>query len=395
MKANQRRPVPRGLKRTGPAILHYGFRPFFLGAAAFAVVAMSIWIAALVWGVPVGGDYGAPLWHAHELLFGFSPAVLAGFLLTAIPNWTGRLPVSGLPLAGLVLIWLAGRIAMAMAEQLGITLAVVIDALFLPALLAVAAREIVAGRKWNDLKILGGIAAITVGNLGFHGVLRWGGDHALMLRMAVAGYVMLVLIIGGRIIPSFTHNWLNRRGDKIFPVAYNRFDMAVIAVSAVALALWALVPGQQVSAFAAIAAAGLNAARMARWRGSETLKEPLLFVLHAAYGFVPLGFLAIAAVTAGGLQEVSAMHIFTVGVIGCMMLAVMTRVTRGHTGRPLTASRATTLAYICLFAAALIRPFAEICQAPWMMSAAGLLWIGAFSLFLIEHGPMLVSARQA
>ena len=394
MTREQRTPVPRGLKRTGPAILHYGFRPFFLGGAAFACISMVLWVAALIWGLPIGGDYGGPLWHAHELLFGFAPAILAGFLLTAIPNWTGRLPVSGLPLALLTLLWLAGRIAMAMADELGMNTAALIDVLFLPALLTIAAREIIAGRKWNDLKILAGVGAITAGNLGFHGVLLWGGDHDLMLRIAVAGYVVLVLIIGGRIIPSFTHNWLNRRGDTRFPVPYGRFDLTVIAASAATLACWAFAPDLIVTALAAAGAAGLNAARMARWRGGATRDESLLFVLHAAYAFVPLGFLAVAAAAIGLLQDVSALHIFTVGVIGCTMLAVMTRVTRGHTGRPLTASCMTVAAYVCLFAAALARPLADVFEASWIMSGAGLLWIAAFGLFLIEHGPMLVRARQ-
>lgn len=394
MARERRTPVPRGLKRTGPPLLHYGFRPFFLGGAAFACISMAVWVAALIWALPVGGDYGGPLWHAHELLFGFAPAVLAGFLLTAIPNWTGRLPVAGLPLALLALLWLAGRVAMAMADALGMSAAAAIDMLFLPALLAIAAREIIAGRKWNDLKILAGVGAITAGNLGFHGVLLWGGDSQLMLRIAVAGYVVLVLIVGGRIIPSFTHNWLNRRGDTVFPAPYGRFDVAVIAASAAALGCWATAPDLAVTALAAAGAATLNITRMARWRGGATRDEALLFVLHAAYTFAPLGFLAIAAAAIGLLQDVSALHVFTVGVIGCTMLAVMTRVTRGHTGRPLTASRMTVAAYVCLFAAALARPLADIVEASWIMSGAGLLWIAAFALFLIEYGPMLVRARQ-
>jgi len=390
----KRRRVPRGLKQDGPAILSYGFRPFFLGAAIWALLAMALWIAALATGLPLGGDYGAALWHAHEMVFGFAPAVLAGFLLTAIPNWTGSLPVSGAPLAGLVALWLAGRLAMAAAGVIGMEPAALVDAVFLPGLLAIAAREIVVGKKWNDLKVLGGVTAVMLGNLGFHATLLWGGDPVLALRAAVAGYVLLVLIIGGRIIPSFTRNWLNQRGESRFPTPYNRFDMGVIGASAATLLLWVVAPETRLTAFAALIAAGLNAARLARWRGLATWPEALLFVLHAAYALVPLGFLALAAAQAGLVTPASALHVFTVGVIGCTMLAVMTRATRGHTGRALSASTLTKAAYLSLFAAALARPLADLTGGLGLMEAAGALWIAAFGLFLAEHAPMLILARR-
>lgn len=386
--------IPRGLRPDGAALWSYGFRPFFLGGAVWAVVAMVLWIAALIHGLPLGGDYGAPLWHAHEMVFGFAPAVLAGFLLTAIPNWTGSLPVSGRALIGLFSVWAAGRVAMAAAALTGTWVAALIDAAFLPLLLAIAAREIVAGRKWNDLKVLGGVAAIMAGNLGFHAAALLGGDPALWMRAAVAGYVMLVLIIGGRIIPSFTRNWLNRRGAKAMPVPHDRFDMGVIIASALALGIWTVVPETSPAALGCALAAGLNAARLARWRGLATRPEPLLWVLHLSYAFVPLGFLAVTAAALGIVQAASALHVLTVGVIGTMMLAVMTRATRGHTGRDLTASRVTTLSYLCLFAAALARPLADLTGSAGLMEAAGLLWILSFGLFVAEHGAMLVLQRR-
>ena len=393
--SDEKRPrIPRGLKQDGAALWSYGFRPFFLGGALWAVAAMALWIAALVHGLPLGGDLGAPLWHAHEMVFGFAPAVLAGFLLTAIPNWTGSLPVSGRPLMGLVAVWAAGRIAMAGAGITGLPLAALIDAAFLPALLVIASREIVAGRKWNDLKVLAGCAAIMAGNLGFHAAVLAGGNPSAWLRAAVAGYVVLVLIIGGRIIPSFTRNWLNRQGMGPMPVPYGRFDMGVIAASALALAAWTLAPESRAAALACGVAGLLNAARLARWRGWATRAEPLLWVLHGAYAFVPLGFLCITAAGLGIVQPVSALHVLTVGVIGTMMLAVMTRATRGHTGRALTASRLTGLSYLCLFAAALARPLADLAGSVGLMEAAGLLWVGAFGLFVAEHAPMLARPRR-
>ncbi len=391
---NRPRPHPRGMNPAGPALWSYGFRPFFLGAATVAVLGMVLWILALAGAVAVGGDLGAPLWHAHEMVFGFAPAVLAGFLLTAIPNWTGSLPVAGRPLIGLFGVWLAGRIAMAAAGVLGGWLAAGIDLLFLPLLLAICAREIVAGKKWNDLKVLAGVAAIMAGNAGFHGAALAGGDPQPWLRAAVAGYVVLVLIIGGRIIPSFTRNWLSQRGATRFPVPYNRFDMGVVSVSAIALAGWALAPGVRLTALAALLAAGLNLARLARWRGMAVRAEGLLLVLHLAYGFVPLGLLAIAAAAQGALAPAAALHVLTVGAVGGMMLAMMTRVTRGHTGRALVASRLTVLSYLCLFAAALARPLADLTPLPGLMEAAGALWILGFALFLAEHAGMLLRVRR-
>ncbi|WP_306752733.1 NnrS family protein [Paracoccus actinidiae] len=394
MTDTKRPRIPRGLRPDGAALWSYGFRPFFLGGAVWAAMAMALWIAALIHGLPLGGDYGPAQWHAHEMVFGFAPAVLAGFLLTAIPNWTGSLPVSGRALIGLFSVWAAGRAAMAGAALTGTGVAALIDAAFLPLLLAIAAREIVAGRKWNDLKVLAGVAAIMAGNLGFHGAVLLEGDPTAWLRAAVAGYVMLVLIIGGRIIPSFTRNWLNRQGAGTMPVPYNRFDMGAIGVSALALAAWTLAPEAPLSALACAVAGLMNAARLARWRGWATRPEPLLWVLHLAYAFVPLGFATVSAAGLGIVQPVSALHVLTVGVIGAMMLAVMSRATRGHTGRALTASRVTALSYLCLFAAALARPLADLTGSAGLMEAAGILWILAFGIFVAEHYGMLMFRRR-
>lgn len=393
--AEAKRPrIPRGLKQDGAVIWSYGFRPFFLGGAIWAIVAMGLWIAALIHGWPLGGDYGPVWWHAHEMVFGFAPAVLAGFLLTAIPNWTGTLPVSGAPLIGLTGLWALGRVAMAGADGIGVGPAAILDALFLPALLAIAAREIIAGRKWNDLKVLAGLAVIMAGNLGFHLSVLLGHDPALWLRAAVAGYVLLVLIIGGRIIPSFTRNWLKQRGAGVMPVPYNRFDMGVIGFSAVALALWSVAPATLLTTLAALIAGVLNIARLARWRGLATRAEWLLLVLHLCYAFVPVGFVMIAVAGAGLVQQASALHVMTIGVIGGTMLAVMGRATRGHTGRILTASWITILSYVAIFAAALARPWADLTGSTAVMEASGLLWIVGFALFLGEHGVMLVGQRR-
>ena len=389
--------VPRGLARTGPVLFSYGFRPFFLGAGIWAIVAMSLWVAALAGHLAPGGSYGAHAWHAHEMLFGFASAVLAGFLLTAVPNWTGRLPVSGWPLAGLFALWIAGRAALLSPDAIGLSAAAAIDSLFLPALLFICAREVIAGRKWKDVKVLGGLLALSLANACFH-VAVITGDHAhVAMRLGISAYVALVMIVGGRILPSFTRNWLNRFGRTDFPVPYNRFDMLAILVGVAALAAWTLVPDHPATAVAGIAAAVLHAVRLARWRGWTTWPEMLLVVLHVAYAFVPLGFAAIGLAALGLVQEHSVMHVLTIGAVAAMMLAVMTRASRGHTGHPLTASRPTTAAYAAIVLSALLRPMAEMLPdfAPMLYAASGGLWIIAFGLFCIEYAPLLLRKRRA
>ncbi|THK37923.1 short-chain dehydrogenase [Ensifer sp. MPMI2T] len=396
-KSPPRGGIPRGLATTGPVLFSYGFRPFFLGAGLWAIAAMAAWIAALSTGIDVAGSYGAAHWHAHEMLFGFSSAVLAGFLLTAVPNWTGRLPVSGLPLAGLFGLWVAGRLALLSTDFLGLTLAAVIEALFLPTLLAICAREVIAGRKWKDLKVVGGLVLLSCANVHFHLAALADANVNTAARLAIGAYVMLIMIVGGRILPSFTRNWLNKFGRSDLPTPYNRFDTVAILTGIAALASWVLAPEHVVTAAIATSASFLHIARLLRWRGWTTYRERLLIVLHVAYAFVPLGFAGIAAGALGALGHYPVMHILTVGVMACMMLAVMTRASRGHTGRPLTASPITSASYVAIIGAALVRPFAEIVPTHYhvLAAASGALWIGAFTLFCLEYGPMLVRNRRS
>ncbi|MDX0929794.1 short-chain dehydrogenase [Sinorhizobium medicae] len=389
--------VPRGLARTGPVLFSYGFRPFFLGAAVWAVVAMTLWIAALAGHLEVAGSYGAHAWHAHEMLFGFAPAVLAGFLLTAVPNWTGRLPVSGWPLAALFALWLAGRAALLSPDVIGIPPAAAIDGLFLPALLLICAREVIAGRKWKDLKVLGSLLALSLANACFHFAVVMGDHPHIVMRLGISAYVALVTIIGGRILPSFTRNWLNRAGRAEFPVPYNHFDTVAILAGIAALGAWTLVPDHPVTAVAAFAASLLHTVRLARWRGWRTWPEMLLIILHVAYAFVPLGFAAIGIGALGFVEEHSVMHVLTVGAIAAMMLAVMTRASRGHTGYALTASRLTAASYAAIVVSALLRPLAEIFPsvAASLYAVSGSAWILAFALFCAEYGPILVRKRRA
>jgi uncharacterized protein involved in response to NO len=357
---------------------------------------MALWIAALSGRLDFATGYGALHWHAHEMLFGYASAVLAGFLLTAVPNWTGRLPVSGRPLFGLFLLWLVGRLALLASDAVGIAAAVAADMVFMPALLFICVREVVAGRKWKDLKVVGGLAALALANALFHYEVVAGGHPDRAYRLAIAAYVVLILVIGGRIIPSFTRNWINKLGRKNFPVPYSGFDAGAILAGIVALGLWVLLPDSRITAVGAAAAAAFHAVRLGRWRGWTTVSEPLVAVLHVAYLFVPLGFLAISLAALELIDATSALHVMTIGTVAAMMIAVMTRATRGHTGRDLTASRATVCSYGAIVLCALARPVAGLLpdQAPAIYALSGALWLVAFALFILEYGPMLVKARR-
>lgn len=391
-----RKPVPRGIASGGPAVLSYGFRPFFLGAGVFAVVAMALWIGALAAGLDVGGSYGALNWHAHEMLFGYTSAALAGYMLTAIPNWTGRLPVSGSQLLGLVLLWLFGRILMIWPGPLGAPGAALVDSFFLPTLAIVAGIEIFAGRNWKNLRILAGLFGLSAANIAFHTTVLAFGSAAEASRAAVAVYIMLIAIVGGRVVPSFSRNWLVKAASKTLPVPFGRFDTIAIASLAPALVLWVVIPQGVLTAVAATAGAALHAHRLSRWRGWLTIDEPLLLALHVAYAFVPIGLAAVAAAAMEWLAEASALHLLTVGAIGGMTLAIMTRASLGHTGRPLKASPWTALSYLALVVSAVVRPFAELVPSQYhlLLSLAGAGWLAAFGLFALEYGPMLVVPRR-
>ena len=388
--------IPRGLSATGPILFSYGFRPFFLGGAIWACAAMALWVAALTGHIGLAEDYGAFAWHAHEMLFGFASAVLAGFLLTAVPNWTGRLPVSGMPLLALFLLWCLGRAAMLAPALLGPSVSAAVDAAFLPTLLLICVREVVAGRKWADLKVVAGLGILSLANIVFHVEVIIEGAPDFGPRFAVAAYIGLVMVVGGRILPSFTRNWLAKRGRTDFPTPYSRYDVVAIVVSVAALIIWACAPIGVLTATAAGGAAALQFVRLYRWRGWTTAAEPIVMILHVAYLFVPLGFTAMALAALGVMDVPSAMHVLTIGTVSTMMLAVMTRATRGHTGRELTASWLTNMSYVAIVACACIRPITSVApeHVDWIYPVAALLWLAAFCLYLHEYAPMLMRRRR-
>src|SRR5215212_1063252 len=248
-------PAPRLRRYNGPAILSYGFRPFFLLGSIYSGLAVLVWLPVFRGELELVSALTARDWHVHEMLYGYLTAVITGFLLTAVPNWTGRLPLRGRPLLALVLIWLAGRIAVTMSAWTGWAAAAVVYLAFLLAVGTAVAREIVAGRNWPNLKVLTVLAVLFAGNATFHIEAHLNGSADIGVRVGIAGMVFLIMLIGGRIVPSFTRNWLARENPGRLPVPFNHFDAIVIAASAASLLLWIVVP-QLPATGAALEAAG-------------------------------------------------------------------------------------------------------------------------------------------
>jgi uncharacterized protein involved in response to NO len=378
----------------GPAILSYGFRPFFLGGAVWAAIAVALWLPMLSGQLELPTAFAPLEWHVHELVYGYVAAVVAGFLLTAVPNWTGRLPVAGAPLLALVVLWMAGRVAILFSRTIGMTGAALIDLAFLAALIAVIAREIVAGRNLHNLKVLVLVGLLFAGNAIFHAeaILAHGGS-GYGTRIGIGAVVLLIALIGGRIVPSFTRNWLARARPGQLPVPFARFDAVAIAAAAAAIAGWVAFPGAAPTAVLAAAAGVLQAFRLGRWAGYRTAGEPLVLILHVAYAFVPIGFVLLAlSIAASWLVVASgALHAWTVGAIGTMTLAVMTRASLGHTGRALVATPATRLIYAAIVVAASARVLSAFdIWRDALLTTSATAWVLAFAAFASSFGPMLL-----
>ena len=387
--------IPRLRPYSGPAILSYGFRPFFLLGALYSGAIVLIWLPVFFGEIDIPTALTPRDWHFHEMLYGYLSAVITGFLLTAIPNWTGRLPLQGMPLLVLVLAWVVGRAAVGFSEPIGWGAATVIDVAFLILVAAAAAREIVVGRNWRNLRVVALVCLLALANIGFHLEAHFASSADYSIRLGVSAVVLLLSVIGGRITPSFTHNWLVRENPGRLPVPFDRFDGVVVITSTLALALWTCIPQSYPSAALLALAAILQAVRLLRWAGIRAMREPLVLILHIGYGFVPLGFALAALASAGVVPATTAIHAWTVGAFGTMTLAVMTRATLGHTGRSLSASPATQLIYAAVLLAAAARIWAALQPASMevLLHVAAFAWAAAFLGFGIIYGPMLCQQR--
>lgn len=376
----------------GVAVFSYGFRPFFLGAALFAGVAIPVWIVVLA-GV---GDstflYPARDWHVHEMVFGFLPAVITGFLLTAIPNWTDRPPIRGYELMLLFTLWLAGRLLIAIPWFTPLVSAI-IDVGFLVAVAGLVWREIAAAKSWDRAPMGVLVSLLACANILFH-VLTLSGMAADRTERAAIGMVMMLLtLIGGRLIPTFTDELLVGSGRAERPTSFSRYDGLSIALVGLAVVSWIVQPHSMVTGWMFVTAGLANLGRLARWYGWLTSREPLVLILHVGYGWFALSLLILGGSILGiGLPAEDAVHAFTAGAVGAMTLAVMTRASLGHTGRPRHAGPLTVCIYMLVNVGAVLRVFGPMTglSSNLVMGVAAGSWSGAYLLFAMVYGPFLL-----
>jgi len=386
-----------------PPFLSYGFRPFFLFAGLYAVAVITVWVAWLelhdVRGVLIVPTFAGPphLWHGHEMIYGFAAAVLSGFMLTAVPSWTGARRIAGWPLALLAAVWLTARAAMWFSAYLPPLAVAVIDLAHLPLLAAYVAAGLMVRPAPRNLVFIAFLLLLALANAAYHAeIIGWSDDTASpALAFAILVLALMVTIIGGRIVPSFTRNVLNRANAApgSLPRSFPWLDRLAIVSIAILAALRPFDPGDALLGAIALIAAAANLARLWSWRWQSTLGAPILWSLHLSYlllaaGLADLGF----AYMTGKVSVTSAMHLLSIGGIAGMTLAVMTRASLGHTGRPLQTAPAIGLAYGLLAAAAVVRAWGvELVSGHYvtMLAVAGGLWIAAFGLFAVIYFPIL------
>ena len=369
-----------------------GFRPFFLAAGVYAVVLMVLWLLVLQGHLELG--MLSPLvWHGHEMLFGFTVAVIAGFLLTATQNWTGIRTPAGAPLAALFLLWLAGR-AVFLVPDLPEGLVALVDLAFLPVLALVLALPILKAKQLHNYPFPLMLLALTAANALVHAeALGWTGSGATVgLHLATYVVVAMMVVMGGRVIPSFTDNKLRTRARRWKTV---EILVPVATIGALLAALFA--PASLVTAVLAGIAATLHVVRLAGWYTHKYWSVPLLWILHLGYAWIALGF-ALLAVSAAGVSTaaVSALHAFTAGGIGTLTLGMMARVSLGHTGRLLEPAPVMTRAFVLINLAALLRvalPLVFPGVYAQSMVAAGLAWVVAFAVFVVVYAAVLLRPR--
>ncbi len=388
--------------QTSP-LFSYAFRPFFLLAGILAVLGMTQWLLVIN-GYPWPTNANlSTLWHAHEMALGFGGAVVAGFVLTAGANWTGRPPVRGPLLAALVFSWLCGRVALLFSGVLPALLIMLLDLLFPVLVDLIATREIYGARNRRNYGVLAIAWMLSLFTLVFHaaatGVLAEEAAtdlQRIVSRLFVYLLAVLITILGGRVIPGFTGTWLRMRGVTKLPGSRAGLESAIVPLTIAAGISQSVMPLNILTAVLCIGAGAAHLLRLSGWRGLAATAEPLLLVLHVAYAWLGVGFLLLGAVALGmALPETAALHALTVGGIGGVILGMITRVALGHTGRPLHAARLIQIAYLLLNISALFRSFGPLDASSIALAytGSGLLWIATFGLFVWHYAPILVQPR--
>ncbi|MCW9013865.1 MAG: NnrS family protein [Gammaproteobacteria bacterium] len=379
-------------------VLRLAFRPLFLGGTIFSIIAIGWWV--YFWLSPFEwSPYGGPVWwHGHEMLFGFGAAIVVGFLLTAVQSWTGVGGLRNKPLAVLALSWLSGRLLLASGSALPAWLIAITDISFLLLATIAMAYPVIRVKQWRNLMFVPILLIFTLLNAASHWAVMAEQSELAMrsLHGTIMLFTLLIAILGGRVIPAFTAN--TTACKKAQPIKWLEF---VSIISIILLLIFAVTGFASIPAYllliVSVVAALTNGWRYARWGIQYTWSVPLLWSLHLAYLFIPLGFVMLALYSAGLMQSISAaLHCFTVGAIGGMILAMISRVTLGHTGRPLKPHGLVTLAYIFMLLAAMLRVIVSAWlpeYANWGIGVAGALWLAAYGIYVYFYAPMLVSAR--
>ncbi|MGP9820743.1 NnrS family protein [Salinarimonas sp. NSM] len=385
-------PIPRTSSRFGPPILSYGLRPFFLLGALYGGAAILVWLVMLSGHLSLPTGLAPRDWHVHEMLYGYLAAVIAGYLLASIPNWTGRLPLEGGRLLVLLALWVAGRIAVGTSAWTGWMFAAAVDLSFLAILALAVLRETIAGKTWRNMKIVAVLVALLAGNLSFHLEAHLDGTAEHGARIGTAAIVVLVVLIGGRVVPSFTRTALAGGKPGPLPASFGGFDVAALAVAAAALASWVVAPDAPAAGVPLLLAGAAQAIRLARWAGNRAARDVDVLVLHLAYAFVPLGFVLVGlAALLPGLHASIGIHAWTGGAFGTMTIAVMTRIAAQHTRRPILDAPALPALYGLVVAAALARIAAGFAgpHALPLLTASALAWAAAFlGLFALLLRPL-------
>ena len=388
--------IPRRSVPPRCALAAKGFRPFFLLASAFAAAIVPVWILIITGVVRPTAYLDATSWHAHEMVFGFAVAVIAGFLLTAVGNWTHRETAVGAPLLALAALWLGGRVAMIFGGSLPHVVTAMTDLTFLPALIIVLARPLLAAKNRRNFVLLAVLGALFVANVVVHldalGIVATGSARRACV-VAVDIVVLVILIIAGRVVPMFTRNATGVTSIRSIP----SLDVLAVAGMAVLTILDGIVPESLGAAVASIAAGLLAAMRTIHWGARHSARQPLLWILHVGYAWVPLGLLLRGFARVDLAVPASlATHALTVGAIGSLTLGMMARVSLGHTGRPLVAAKPIAWAFVAVTAAAVARVVVPVFAPGWYFKAlwvAAALWTAAFSTYLVVYTPILSSPR--
>jgi uncharacterized protein involved in response to NO len=390
--------IPRYRETSLPPLFSQGFRPFFLAAAVWAPISLCIWLAELADLFELPTNFVGSSWHAHEMIFGFAAAAMAGYLMTAVPNWTGRMPLQGPSLVILFMTWLAGRLAIAVSAWIGAVLTAGVDLAFPVVLILVIGREICVGRNWRNLPMIAALCLLLAANaashLGAAGLLTDG--IGIGSRGGVAIFVGLISMVGGRVIPSFTRNRLAKAGLPQRPSAFAVLDRVVLFSVVVALVAWVAGLPSTITGSLLVLAGILSAVRLVRWRGWLVFEDPSLWILHLGYGW-----LAIGLVFLGGselwphMPAMAGLHAIGAGAIGSSILGVMGRATLSQTGRRATFVAGTNTIYVLITVGAALRVVAAYpSDSDWfLLSASAGAWILAFAGFIVLYGPALIKPK--